>query len=197
MKAFWNERYAAPEYAYGVQPNEYFKQELEKHAPGKLLMPAEGEGRNAVFAATLGWEVTAFDSSISGQAKALQLAEEKQVTIDYQVLDAFEVDFPEDSFDAIGLIYVHLPADFRQTFHRRILSWLKPGGQLILEGFGKEQMHYQSGGPRNPDMLFSVEMLQEDFASLKNLEITETLTELREGLYHVGEAAVIRVTGKK
>lgn len=197
MKAFWNERYAAPEYAYGVQPNEYFKQELEKHAPGKLLMPAEGEGRNAVYAATLGWEVTAFDSSISGQTKALQLAEEKQVTIDYQVLDAFEVDFPEDSFDAIGLIYVHLPADFRQTFHRRILSWLKPGGQLILEGFGKEQMHYQSGGPRNPDMLFSVEMLREDFASLKNLEITETLTELREGLYHVGEAAVIRVTGEK
>lgn len=197
MKAFWNERYAAPEYAYGVQPNEYFKQELDLLTPGKLLMPAEGEGRNAVYAATRGWEVTAFDSSISGQTKALQLAEEKKVTIDYQVLDAFEADFPEDSFDAIGLIYVHLPADFRQSFHQRVVSWLKPGGKLILEGFGKAQLQYQSGGPRNLDMLFSPEMLREDFASLKNLEIAETLTELREGLYHVGQAAVVRVKAEK
>lgn len=88
MKAFWNQRYDEPEYAYGTQPNLFFKDQLDQLTPGKLLMPAEGEGRNAVYAAGKGWEVTAFDSSSSGQKKALRLAQEKKVTLNYLVADA-------------------------------------------------------------------------------------------------------------
>lgn len=197
MKEFWNQRYGATEYAYGTEPNVFFKSQLDSLQAGKLLMPAEGEGRNAVYAATLGWETTAFDSSISGREKAMKLASEKGVNITYRIEDAREVSFPEASFDAIGLIYVHLPPDFRQLFHQRILSWLKPGGHIILEGFGKDQLQFQSGGPRDINMLFSKAMLEEDFAALKNLHIEEASIDLEEGLYHVGKAAVVRLVGEK
>lgn len=197
MKEFWNQRYGATEYAYGTEPNVFFKSQLDSLQAGKLLMPAEGEGRNAVYAATLGWETTAFDSSISGREKAMKLASEKGVNITYRIEDAREVSFPEASFDAIGLIYVHLPPDFRQLLHQRILSWLKPGGHIILEGFGKDQLQFQSGGPRDINMLFSKAMLEEDFAALKNLHIEEASIDLEEGLYHVGKAAVVRLVGEK
>lgn len=197
MKEFWNQRYGATEYAYGTEPNVFFKSQLDSLQAGKLLMPAEGEGRNAVYAATLGWETTAFDSSISGREKAMKLASEKGVNIAYRIEDAREVSFPEASFDAIGLIYVHLPPDFRQLLHQRILSWLKPGGHIILEGFGKDQLQFQSGGPRDINMLFSKAMLEEDFAALKNLHIEEASIDLEEGLYHVGKAAVVRLVGEK
>jgi hypothetical protein len=64
MNNFWDERYADEEYVYGTTPNQYFKQELEKLTPGKILLPGEGEGRNAVFAATQGWKVTARSKSL-------------------------------------------------------------------------------------------------------------------------------------
>ncbi len=197
MKAFWNQRYDEPEYAYGTQPNLFFKDQLDQLTPGKLLMPAEGEGRNAVYAAGKGWEVTAFDSSSSGQKKALQLAQEKKVTLNYVVADALEIVFPEASFDAVGLIFVHLPPDLRSIFHQKVVSWLKPGGTLILEGFSTDQLHHPSGGPREPAMLFSTAILREDFGTLQSLHIEEMITTLDEGRYHVGSAAVIRAVGTR
>lgn len=195
MQAFWNQRYNEPGFAYGIQPNHFFKTQLDRLTPGKLLMPAEGEGRNAVYAATQGWNVTAFDSSSSGQRKAYQLAQEKKTELLYLLEDAREVSFPTASFDAIGLIFVHLPPDFRSDFHQRVVSWLKPGGHLILEGFAKDQLQHPSGGPKDPAMLFSEAMLREDFQLLKDIHIESLTTTLDEGQYHVGSAAVVRLTG--
>lgn len=77
----WDKRYSSEEFAYGEEPNKYLKQQLDKLKVGTILFPAEGEGRNAVYAALLGWNVFAFDISKEGKKKALQLAKSNNVMI--------------------------------------------------------------------------------------------------------------------
>jgi len=195
IKNKWDERYAQKEYVYGKEPNAFFKQELPKYKPGKILLPAEGEGRNAVYAAKLGWEVYAFDSSSEAIKKAQQLASENNVEIHYTLSSFEEADYPDDFFDLIGLFYAHVLS--RADNHKKLIRFLKPKGTIILEGFSKEQIHYNSGGPRNIEMLFSEEELQSDFAQLSNLKITKETLHLNEGKHHQGEASVIRLIGLK
>ncbi len=195
MNEMWNKRYAQEEYVYGKEPNEFFKQELEQLSPGNILLPAEGEGRNAVFAAQLGWKVNAFDSSYEAFRKAQKLAQEKKVRIHY-FIDAFEeVLLPEDIFDLIGLFYVH--TQNRRNNHQQIISYLKPNGILLLEAFTKKQINNNTGGPQKKEMLFSVEELKEDFSSLSELKIWEEERFLNEGEDHAGIANIVRVIGRK
>ena len=197
MKEFWDERFGAEEYAYGIEPNAFFKEQIDRLPAGRLLLPAEGEGRNAVYAARLGWEVTAFDQSIEGRKKALQLAQRSGLSIEYQKAAWEEADLTEGDFDAVGLVFAHMPPDQRTAFHRRLLRCLIPGGWVILEGFAEAQLGYSSGGPKNLPMLFSREKLLFDFESLEELELFEAEVNLDEGPYHQGPAAVIRLTGRK
>ena len=195
MENIWNQRYAQEEYVYGVNPNEFYKEELSKLQPGKILFPAEGEGRNAVYAAIKGWDVVAFDSSEEAKKKAEKLAEKNNVRLNYQTASIEEFEYDENSFDAIVLIYVHTMN--REQNHQKLLRMLKPGGVIILEGFSKEQLMNNSGGPRNSEMLFSKEELTRDFNDLKEKQITKTETELNEGQLHKGKASVIRLLGIK
>lgn len=197
MKTFWDERYAGQQYVYGKEPNVFFRQELDKLSPSRLLLPAEGEGRNAVYAAGHGWEVDAFDYSGSALKKASQLAQEKKVTINYMLSDLQSFKWPENTYNAIGLFFVHLqPAD-RIFLHEQAMKALQAGGVLILEGFAKEQLPLSSGGPKNLEMLFSKTMLAKDFSdfSLQLLERESVI--LNEGAYHRGHAEVIRMIVKK
>lgn len=195
MKEFWNQRYAEDGHAYGVEGNEFLSEELKKLSPGKILLPADGQGRNACMAAKLGWEVHAFDYSESGQKCALDLANECGVNIKFDCCSAEDFNAEAASFDAIALIYAHLPN--RADFHKNMLKYLKPGGKIILEAFSKDQIGKPSGGPQKAEMLFSVAELKEDFASLSHLNVNAEFIELREGKYHVGEAAVVRAVGIK
>lgn len=197
MNQFWNERFATDEYVYGTKPNEFFKNQLGKLQPGKILFPAEGEGRNAVYAAGQDWNVTAFDSSSVAKNKAEHLAREKGVAIDYRIADYENVSFPEESFDCIVLIYAHMHPLKRKEYHQKLASFLKPGGTLILEGFSKQQIENNTGGPRNAEMLFSEEELRSDFGFFSELAVSETEITLDEGPFHQGKAAVIRVVGKR
>ena len=197
MNNFWNERYSSKDYVYGTEPNQFLKQELEKLPPGKILLPAEGEGRNAVFAAKLGWEVTAFDSSSKGKKKAEKLALLNNVTIDYQIKDYEEFKTKTVEFDCVALIYAHMSPHKRNEYHEKLISFLKPGGKLILEGFSKKQINNSTGGPRNTEMLFSEEELQNDFESFAKLIIKESDVELDEGRSHRGIASVIQILGIK
>lgn len=197
MKAFWDERYRAPDYAYGTEPNVYFSTALASLAPGRLLLPAEGEGRNAVHAAQAGWEVTAFDLSDAGRDKALALARERAVALTYEVGSVETILFPERHFDALGLIYAHFPAEIARASYQKLLTYLRPGGRVILEGFRREQLGLPSGGPKNDAMLFSRERLANYLAGLSELDIVEADVELAEGAHHVGPARVIRALGKK
>ena len=197
MNDFWNERFGTEEYAYGTEPNQFYKEQLDKLNPGKILFPAEGEGRNAVYAATRGWEVSAFDPSIEGKRKAELLASNKKVQIEY-LIDNYElVSFPLESFDCIVLIFAHMHPLKREEYHKKLSSFLMPGGTLILEGFSKKQINRNTGGPRDIDMLFSKEELESDFSSFSDLKIYETETVLNEGTFHKGISSLIRVLGKK
>lgn len=197
MKEQWNERYAASEFIYGINPNNWFAEKLSSIKPGRLLLPAEGEGRNAVYAAKEGWEVHAFDQSEEGQKKALKLASEKKVTIIYSLGDLTEFEPPRQDYDAISLIFVHMPVEIRQTVHRKLIEKLKPGGYLIFEAFTKKQLQNTSGGPRNESLLYERSIIAEDFKELNFIEFTETITPLDEGPLHQGEAFVIRLLAQK
>ncbi len=198
----WNDRYREKEYAYGVEPNVFLKEQLEKLDVGKILFAAEGEGRNAVFASKLGWTVSAFDISSEGRKKALRLAEENNVSIDYRVGQLPDLDFKKEEFDAIALIYSHLPRTIRSEYHRLLSTYLRKGGIVILEVFGKNHLEYRQknpdvGGPKDFETLFSIEEIKVDFKDYEVIMLEEKEVELKEGLYHNGKACVIRFVGRK
>ncbi len=197
MKDFWNERYGHNEFIYGKKPNTFFAEQIVLLKPGKVLLPAEGEGRNAVYAAGLGWEVTAFDFSEAGKEKAGQLASEAGVSINYQISPATDFQADAASFDVVALIYAHFPPQVRQPFHQQLVNWLKPGGRVILEAFHPRQMARSSGGPKNPEMLYDQETLGSDFSALKKVLLEEKTIQLSEGKHHEGEAEVVRYVGEK
>ncbi len=175
----WNQRYSTEEYVYGRDPNMFFASSLESMTPGKILLPGEGEGRNAAYAASLGWEVDAFDQSSTGADKARRLALEKDVKIDYLVCELEKFIFKKEHYDAIGLVFFHVPASTRQFLHRQVVEALKPGGMVILEAFHTTQLGRDSGGPQSLELLFNKEILLEDFevSELDMLEETEVILE--------------------
>ncbi len=202
MKEFWNERYGASEYAYGTAPNAFLKESLRQVTPGHILFPAEGEGRNAVHAAQQGWQVDAFDLSEAGQQKAYALATDKQVNIQYDVVNFNEVQLPKDTYDAVALIFAHFPANFRADWHQKLIDALKPGGHLLLEAFSKDHLAFNSknpaaGGPKNIEMLYDANTLRDDFDQLNELLLETKVVHLQEGPYHHGESSVIRYIGQK
>jgi SAM-dependent methyltransferase len=198
----WDERYSGEELAYGKEPNKYLKKELDKLKPGTILFPAEGEGRNAVYAAKTGWNVFAFDISEEGQKKALQLAESNNVKIVYQVGELENLRYEADQFDAIGLIYAHFPAAVKSNYHNILDKQLRKGGVVIFEAFSKKHLNYvqkdeKVGGPKDIESLFSIEEIKTDFPDYDFEELAEMEIELNEGLFHNGKGSVIRFVGRK
>ena len=197
MKAMWNERYQADEYQYGINPNDFMKEQITPLPAGRILFPGAGEGRDAVFSAKKGWEVHAFDLSEQGKAKAEKLASAEKTRIHYKVADAALVKFPLESFDVIALTYFHLPLETRLHFYKQCVSWLKPGGLLILEGFNQRQLGLSSGGPKNAEWLFSTATIAAEFPGLQILVNEEKQRTLNEGPLHQGLAEVVQLVGQK
>lgn len=202
MKEFWDNRYKDEKYAYGEEPNEFLVQQLKNLTPGKILFPAEGEGRNAVYAAKLGWDVSAFDISEEGRNKAIKLSEKNKVTIDYQVKELMKDSYKTEEFDAIALIFAHFAPQLKQSYHRILSSFLKKGGLIIFEAFSKNHIKYNSindkvGGPKDTDTLCSFDEIKSFFSDFEVLLLEETETQLNEGLYHIGKGSVVRFTGRK
>lgn len=198
----WNDRFSEPGYAYGKAPNVFFKEQLLQLPPGRILFPAEGEGRNAVFAAAQGWEAHAFDISEAGRKKAMALAEERGVSLTYKVGYLPELDYEEESFDAIALIYAHFPPSIRAQYHRMLAYLLKPGGTILLEAFSKKHLAYREqnpavGGPPSLSALFSVEEMHKTFANFEVQLLKEQKVELNEGRCHIGTGSVVRFVGVK
>ena len=196
MKEFWNEKFGQSTYIYGKAPNVFFAEQLNSLPKGKLLLPAEGEGRNAVYAALKGWKVLAFDYSKEGKNKALNLAKEYEVEIDYQVHDA--IDFNNtDEYDAIALVFAHFTMEERIAVFEKLEKSLVPGGSLIIEVFSKNQIGRESGGPKSLDLLYSKDEIVSLFPSLEFTVLEEAKVTLNEGYFHNGEAAVIRAVARK
>jgi 2-polyprenyl-3-methyl-5-hydroxy-6-metoxy-1,4-benzoquinol methylase len=197
MKEFWEARYNTEEFVYGTEPNRFLSDELVKLQSGRILLPGEGEGRNAAFAASIGWRVDAMDQSHAGARKALQLAANNKLDINYVVSPIETYAFGKDQYDVVAPVFVHLASPFRSMFHSQITDSLKPGGMIILEAFHTSQLGRSSGGPRSEALLYDRKMLLEDFRNLEVLHLQEHETELNEGIFHRGSAHVIRYIGKK
>lgn len=191
---FWDARYAEEAYAYGTEPNTYFRQQLDALPPGRLLLLAEGEGRNAVYAAKCGWEVTAVDFSDEGRSKALRLAVSQRVRLQYRVADLTALSWQQAGYyDAVGLIYAHFSPVDRQAIHAAAAASLAPGGHLLLEAFSPRQLGLPSGGPKSAELLYEPATLATDFAGLTLLENHELGVVLHEGSFHAGPANVVRL----
>lgn len=197
----WNERYSNPVYAYGKEPNAFFKEELDKLPPGTLLLPAEGEGRNAIYAVTKGWKVYAFDTAQEGKVKAMKLAAELGVEIEYMVCDADALKLPEQ-VDVMALIYAHFPAEIKSAVHQKLLKWVKPNGTIIFEAFSKKHLplvmkNPSVGGPKDIQMLFDIPEIKQDFVTCNFINLEEKEISLNEGIYHNGIGSVIRLVATK
>lgn len=192
----WNSRYAENEIVYGDQPNRFFKDFIDTHKPGSILLPAEGEGRNAVYAAGKGWKVDAFDFSEEALKKASSLSRRKNVQINYW-LQEIEQFTSTKKYDAVGLIYVHLLKNVRQEFHRQVHNSIRSGGFLIFEAFAKEQIEFNSGGPKDISLLYDAPTICNDFPFLHVLFCGQREIELDEGNFHKGKAAVLQLVGQK
>lgn len=197
MQEFWDEKYQSDTFVYGKTPNSYFKEELVSFPPGRILLPGEGEGRNAVFAAQQGWHVDAIDWSERAKQKAEQLAEESNVAINYTINELSQTDFRQNHYDAIALIYVHLHQEERNDFFYKLVNALKPGGTIIFEGFAEEQLQNHHGGPKDIELLYSLESIITSFISLDFVKLSKEEITLSEGAGHNGPGVVIRFTGRK
>ncbi len=194
---FWDKRFSETEYVYGEQPNEFFRSSLLELPSGRLFLPAEGEGRNAVFAATQGWQVDAIDWSTSGKEKAELLAKKNGTSITYSIAELTSYIPTPETYDAVGLIFVHMLQDDRTILIKNLTNALKTGGTLIFEAFSKNQLGKSSGGPQDPDLLYSLEEVISDFIEFDFLHLTEEEIELKEGPFHTGPGSVIRFIGRK
>lgn len=195
---FWDTRYAEPGYAYGTEPNAFLVSKAGLLKAGMTaLAVADGEGRNGVWLASRGLDVLSVDASEVGLRKTRELAASRGVAIRTAQADLGRWAWPGGAFDVVVSIFAHFPPELRVSVHRAMLAALKPGGLVILEAFAPEQLNHASGGPRVPEMLYSAGMLRADFAAGEVLELTEALTELAEGPYHSGPAAVVRLVVRR
>jgi SAM-dependent methyltransferase len=190
---FWNERFGGDTYRYGIEPNAWLASQAIHLRPGMTaLVPGDGEGRNGVWLARQGLDVTTVDVSSAGVAKARALADRFGVKINTELADLTAWNWPEKRYDLVASLYLHLASAERPTLHRRMVESLKPGGLLVIEAFTPGQLGRKSGGPQSLDLLFTAELLRTDFGSLAVLALEECETELREGTGHSGVGAVVR-----
>jgi SAM-dependent methyltransferase len=197
LEGMWNERYSEPGYAYGTEPNGFLVSVADRIPRGNVLCLAEGEGRNAVYLAGLGYEVTAVDTSTVGLKKAEALARDRGVTIDAVLADLEDFPIEPGVWQGIVSIFCHLPPVIRAALHERCLRGLAPGGVFILEGFTPRQLELGTCGPKSRELLMELEIIRQELPGLR-LEIgREIEREVVEGQYHRGIAAVLQVLAVK
>jgi 2-polyprenyl-3-methyl-5-hydroxy-6-metoxy-1,4-benzoquinol methylase len=192
MKEMWNERYQKDEYFYGKTPNRFLESVFGLIPKGaQVLTIAEGEGRNAVFLASQGLEVTSIDFSQEGKNKAIKLADEKKVKLKYELCSLEDYDFGEKKWDAVVSIFCHMPALLRQSVHSRIERSLIDNGLFIIQSYNPEQLKNNSGGPKDINMLYTSEILRKDFLTLRWIKLEHSVCEIQEGMGHQGLSAVL------
>ena len=190
---FWDERFRADEYAYGREPNAFLLEQAGRIAGGRVLCLAEGEGRNAVFLAGLGHDVTAVDFSGEGLRKTERLARERGVKITTVHADLAAYELELECFTGVVAIFAHLLPLIRQRLHAQVARALVPGGVFILEAYRPEQLAFDTGGPRDPSLLMTFDDLKRELFPL-TIEIgREVERDIREGAYHSGLSATVQV----
>ena len=193
----WDERYNTEEYQYGTKPNEFLKHYAHQIPEGNVLCLAEGEGRNAVFLALQGYEVTAVDSSAVGLEKAQRLAQDYGVSIKTVHADLADFDLGIEQWDGIVSIFCHLPPSLRKKIHAQVVQSLKHGGVFLLEAYTPDQLKYATGGPPVAELMMTVNDLSEELKGLGFNHLMAIEREVLEGNLHFGKGAVVQAIGRK
>jgi len=194
----WDERYGDADYYYGTRPNDFLAEQSGRIAPGgKVLCLAEGEGRNAVFLAGLGLDVTAVDQSSVGLEKTRRLATDRRVAVRTVHADLEQWPIPPDAWDAIVSIWCHLPRGLRAKVYRQVVTGLRPGGLLILEAYTPDQLRFGTGGPKDADLMPTLAQLRSELQGLEFDVAVEREREVHEGRGHAGPSAVVQLLARR
>lgn len=195
----WNKRYATEEYVFGREPSYFLVERKSYFKPGQVaLLVADGEGRNGVYVAQQGLRVHSVDNSMVGLRKAKKLADEVGVDMFIENVDILDWTWHEDSYDhVVGIFIQFATPEQRKDLFANMVRALKPGGHLLLHGYRPEQVELGTGGPPNPDHMYTEEMLREAFGDLEIIELTEEDREIEEGKGHRGQSALINLVARK
>lgn len=193
-RAFWNEKFSTPQYIYGESPNDFLR-EVAGRLRGPVLSLGEGEGRNSVFLAQQGLDVTALDISEEGLRKTRALAAKHGVKVKTVLADLGTYAFAPDSWGAVLSIWCHLPPEVRRAVHAGVVRSLVPGGTFALEAYTPRQLKFGSGGPKAVELLYEPETLRQELGGLKLEILEEREREVNESDIHRGKSAVVRVFG--
>jgi cyclopropane fatty-acyl-phospholipid synthase-like methyltransferase len=197
-KTFWNERFGEPGFMYGDQPNDFLRATSSSLKPGgRILCLAEGEGRNAVYLATQGFDVTCVDFSESGLKKTEQLSESHGVSVCTVCADLGQYEIEHEAWDGIVMIFGHFNEGLRASLYQRISAGLKPGGVLLMEVYTKDQLSYGTGGPKSIEFLYDKQELEAAFSEFSSVSIQEIIREINEGEFHKGMSSTLQVNATK
>jgi len=194
---FWDTRYSEPGFVYGTEPNEFLVMATKNIPKGRVLCLAEGEGRNAVYLAGLGYDVTGVDSSPIGMKKAAELAKSRNVSITTVVADLAEFTIVPNHWDGIVSIFCHVPPELRARVHRAAVAGLRPGGAFVLEAYTPRQLELGTGGPQSLELMMTLDVLREELRGLELIVALETERVVNEGHFHRGPGAVVQLVGIK
>ncbi len=196
-RALWDERYGAEHYVYGTDPNDFLVEAVRDLRRGRALSLAEGEGRNAVWLASQGFEVWSVDQSAAGVAKTRRLARERGVTVHAGLGRLEELEIEPGSWDLIVSIFAHVPAATRRRVHRAVVAGLRPGGTFVLEAYAPAQVGYGTGGPKDVALLAGLAELVGELEGLEVVSGAELEREVVEGTLHTGRAAVVQLIARR
>ncbi|HZR03381.1 MAG TPA: class I SAM-dependent methyltransferase [Burkholderiales bacterium] len=198
-REFWDQRFAAEEYIFGLEPNVFLVSQRALFHPGmRVLDVAAGEGRNAVWLAEQGCEVLGIDLSPIGLEKARRLAAERGVAVAFEEADVRTWQWQQNSFDAIVSIFIQFAAPSeRAIVFEGMQRALRPGGVLLIQGYTPQQVLYKTGGPPQVEHMYTTEMLRSAFAQLDIIHLAEHEEVLCEGSKHVGRSALIDLVARK
>jgi SAM-dependent methyltransferase len=190
--AMWDERFSQPEPVYGEKPNSFLRAQVQRLAPGAcVLVPGDGYGRNGLWLAKQGFRVHTVDLSPIGVERARNSARDTGLNLTIEQADLSTWAWPQNQFDAVFSIFLHLFPNVRSAVHGNMLRALVPGGFCVLEAFTPAQLKFSSGGPKQVDLLYSAEILRQDFADAEILALEEATVSLNEGRMHSGPGAVV------
>jgi len=195
----WNERFAGRDYKYGTEPADFLRREAHRiPAGGTVLSVAEGEGRNAVWLAQQGFYVIAMDGAPNAVEKAQRLAADRGVSVDVQLADILALDWDATQYDAVIGIFIQFASRPKQEeIAAGMMRAVRPGGLILLHGFAPRQVGYGTGGPPNPEQMYTEDLMRDWFADFEILTLRDYDAEIAEGTGHRGRAALVDLVAQR